>query len=70
MRIRGKTNLHAPHKAIDTHGDHRIGMMTAIAALLVQEGEVVLEGSQAIKTSYPTFFEDLKALLGTSKEEG
>ncbi|WP_407350310.1 3-phosphoshikimate 1-carboxyvinyltransferase [Lactococcus garvieae] len=70
MRIRGKTNLHAPHKAIDTHGDHRIGMMTAIAALLVQEGEVVLEGSQAIKTSYPTFFEDLKALLETSKEEG
>lgn len=70
MRIRGKTNLHAPHKAIDTHGDHRIGMMTAIAALLVQEGEVVLEGSQAIKTSYPTFFENLKALLGTSKEEG
>ena len=70
MRIRGKTGLHAPHKAIDTHGDHRIGMMTAIAALLVQEGEVVLEGSQAIKTSYPTFFEDLKTLLGTSKEEG
>ena len=70
MRIRGKINLHAPHKAIDTHGDHRIGMMTAIAALLVQEGEVVLEGSQAIKTSYPTFFENLKALLGTSKEEG
>lgn len=70
MRIRGKTNLHAPHKAIDTHGDHRIGMMTAIAALLVQEGEVVLEGSKAIKTSYPTFFEDLKALFGTSKEEG
>ncbi|MCI3859855.1 3-phosphoshikimate 1-carboxyvinyltransferase [Lactococcus garvieae] len=70
MRIRGKTNLYAPHKPIDTHGDHRIGMMTAIAALLVQEGEVVLEGSQAIKTSYPTFFEDLKALLGTIKEEG
>ena len=70
MKIRGKTNLHAPHKDINTHGDHRIGMMTAIAALLVQEGEVVLEGSQAIKTSYPTFFEDLKALLGTSKEEG
>ena len=70
MRIRGKTNLHAPHKVIDTHGDHRIGMMTAIAALLVHEGEVVLEGSQAIKTSYPTFFDDLKGLLGTNKEEG
>ena len=69
MKIRGKTNLHAPHKDINTHGDHRIGMMTAIAALLVQEGEVVLEGSQAIKTSYPTFFDDLKGLLGTSKEE-
>lgn len=69
MKIRGKTNLHAPHKDINTHGDHRIGMMTAIAALLVQEGEVVLEGSQAIKTSYPTFFDDLKGLLGPSKEE-
>lgn len=69
MKIRGKTNLHAPHKDINTHGDHRIGMMSAIAALLVQEGEVVLEGSQAIKTSYPTFFDDLKGLLGPSKEE-
>ncbi len=70
MRIRGKTILHAPHKEINTHGDHRIGMMTAIAALLVKEGEVILEGSQAIKTSYPTFFDDLKGLLEAGKEEG
>lgn len=63
MIIKGKTRLHAPDGPIETHGDHRIGMMTAIAALLVPEGEVKLKGSQAIQTSYPSFFEDLSDLL-------
>ena len=35
-------------------------MMTAIAALLVKEGEVELERAEAINTSYPTFFSDLE----------
>lgn len=61
MIIKGKTSLHGA--TINTFGDHRIGMMTAIAALLVKEGEVILERSEAIKTSYPEFFDHMEMLL-------
>jgi len=67
MIIEGKTKLHAPQRAINTLGDHRIGMMAAIAALLVEEGEMELERAEAIKTSYPQFFEDLNHLMKKSQ---
>lgn len=60
MIITGKTPLHGA--TIHTFGDHRIGMMTAIAALLVEDGEVELERAEAINTSYPSFFSDLEEL--------
>ena len=60
MVIEGKTSLHGAQ--INTKGDHRIGMMVAIAALLVKDGDVVLERAEAIKTSYPSFFEDLESI--------
>ena len=60
MIIKGKTTLHGAK--INTFGDHRIGMMAAIAALLVTDGDVELERAEAINTSYPSFFEDLKGL--------
>ncbi|MGT2949721.1 3-phosphoshikimate 1-carboxyvinyltransferase [Streptococcus cuniculi] len=62
MIIKGKTPLHGAN--VNTFGDHRIGMMTAIASLLVKEGEVHLERAEAINTSYPSFFEDLQGLIG------
>jgi 3-phosphoshikimate 1-carboxyvinyltransferase len=37
--------------------------MTAIAALLVKDGQVELERAEAINTSYPNFFADLEDLL-------
>lgn len=61
MIIEGKTPLHGAQ--VNTFGDHRIGMMTAIAALLAQSGQVELERSEAIKTSYPSFFRDLEGLM-------
>ncbi|PWO01964.1 3-phosphoshikimate 1-carboxyvinyltransferase [Streptococcus agalactiae] len=61
MIIRGNTPLHAA--SLDCHGDHRIGMMIAIAALLVKEGEVDLSGEEAINTSYPNFLEHLEGLV-------
>ena len=61
MIIEGKTPLHGAQ--INTLGDHRIGMMTAIAALLAQSSQVELERSEAIKTSYPNFFNDLEGLM-------
>ena len=49
---------------VNTAGDRKlIGMMTAIAALLVQDGEVDLQRAEAINTSYPSFFSDLEGLL-------
>ena len=60
MIIVGKTQLHGA--TINTFGDHRIGMMAAIAALLVHDGEVELERAEAINTSYPSFFADLEGL--------
>ena len=61
MIITGKTPLHGAE--VNTFGDHRIGMMTAIAALLAQDGEVDLQRAEAINTSYPSFFSDLEGLL-------
>ena len=61
MVITGPTPLHGAD--LETFGDHRIGMMAAIAALLVSEGNVVLDRAEAINTSYPSFFEDLETLL-------
>ena len=61
MIINGKSSLHGAK--INTFGDHRIGMMTAVAALLVREGEVDLDRAESINTSYPSFFDDLESLI-------
>ena len=61
MIIKGKSALHGAR--VNTFGDHRIGMMTAIAALLVADGEVELDRAEAINTSYPSFFYDLETLI-------
>ena len=61
MIIKGKSVLHGAR--VNTFGDHRIGMMTAIAALLVADGEVELDRAEAINTSYPSFFDDLETLI-------
>lgn len=58
MIVEGKSALHGAQ--VHTFGDHRIGMMVAIAALLVKNGTVELERAEAINTSYPTFFADLE----------
>lgn len=58
--IHGKTPLHGAN--VTSYGDHRIGMMLQIAALLVKEGTVELEKAEAISVSYPRFFDDLNKL--------
>jgi 3-phosphoshikimate 1-carboxyvinyltransferase len=57
--IHGKTPLKGAY--VNSHGDHRIGMMLSIAGCLA-DGETVIENSEAIKVSYPTFFEILSKL--------
>ncbi len=40
---------------VDSHGDHRIGMMLAIASCIA-DGEVEIQRSDAVSVSYPNFF--------------
>ncbi|HVY95508.1 MAG TPA: 3-phosphoshikimate 1-carboxyvinyltransferase [Solirubrobacterales bacterium] len=46
---------------IDSHGDHRIAMLGAVAGLASREG-VEVAGMDAAAVSYPGFEEDLRAL--------
>ncbi|WHY65503.1 3-phosphoshikimate 1-carboxyvinyltransferase [Neobacillus sp. SuZ13] len=60
MIIHGKTKLSGG--TVSSHGDHRIGMMLAIAALLCNE-RAELENPEAISVSYPNFFDHLNSLI-------
>ena len=60
MIIEGPTKLHGA--ALTTYGDHRIGMMGAVAAFIT-EGDVTLDDADCIAVSYPTFFEDVEKLI-------
>jgi len=59
--VRGKTRLRGAR--VYSHGDHRIAMSLAVAALCA-EGETIIEGWECVDISYPGFAEDLAALLG------
>jgi 3-phosphoshikimate 1-carboxyvinyltransferase len=49
--------------AIDSHGDHRIAMLGAVAGIVSKEG-VEVHGMDAAAVSYPGFEADLASLLG------
>jgi 3-phosphoshikimate 1-carboxyvinyltransferase len=46
---------------IEAHGDHRMVMSFAVAALFA-EGDSIINGAETISKSYPQFFIDLKKL--------
>ncbi len=60
--IDGRQPWHVSNSRLDSHGDHRIGMVLAIAALLVDE-PLTLSGADSINISYPEFFDDLGQVL-------
>jgi 3-phosphoshikimate 1-carboxyvinyltransferase len=60
MRIEGSGGLRGG--AIDSHGDHRIAMLGAVAGLASREG-VDVDGIDAAAVSYPSFEADLRSLL-------
>ncbi|CAM4349565.1 3-phosphoshikimate 1-carboxyvinyltransferase [Weissella hellenica] len=61
--VHGDTPLHVTKPTvIDSCGDHRVGMMLAIAALITT-GEVSLARADAVNISYPKFFKDLDEVL-------
>ncbi|HPE95214.1 MAG TPA: 3-phosphoshikimate 1-carboxyvinyltransferase [Bacillota bacterium] len=48
---------------VDCRNDHRLVMAGAIAGAYAS-GDVILKGAQAVAKSYPSFFDDFKALGG------
>ena len=48
---------------LDSHGDHRLAMLGAVAGLASEDGVEVV-GMDAAAVSYPGFERDLAALLG------
>jgi 3-phosphoshikimate 1-carboxyvinyltransferase len=60
MRIAGAGGLRGG--AIDSHGDHRIAMLGAVAGLASREG-VEVAGMDAAAVSYPGFEKDLASLV-------
>jgi 3-phosphoshikimate 1-carboxyvinyltransferase len=59
MIIEGPTLLQGA--SLKTYGDHRIGMMGAVAALIT-DGAVTLDDAECIAVSYPPFFEHIEVV--------
>lgn len=57
--IKGASKLKGAE--IDPHGDHRIAMACAVAAL-VAEGETIIHNAECINKSYPDFIRDMRLL--------
>jgi len=51
----------------ESHGDHRIAMALAVAALAA-EGKTTIRGTAPIATSFPNFFELLNQLSPGSSQ--
>ncbi len=64
MIIEGPTPLTGG--TVDSFGDHRIGMMLAIAACIANS-EMTLENAEAVAVSYPNFFDHLQQLMAITK---
>ncbi len=67
LRIEGLAALPGG-TCVDAHNDHRIAMMTAIAATCCKH-PVTLTGAQCVAKSYPDFWEDYARLGGAAVEE-
>jgi len=59
--IHGVENLHGG--TVDSHNDHRIAMMLAIAATRA-DGPVTITGAESVNKSYPNFWEHYRQLGG------
>ncbi|HVZ95829.1 MAG TPA: 3-phosphoshikimate 1-carboxyvinyltransferase [Chitinophagaceae bacterium] len=59
MLIKGSKNIKG--SKVSSHNDHRIAMACAVAALQAK-GNTVIHHAEAVKKSYPGFFDDIKKL--------
>ena len=67
MIIHGPTALTGA--TLSSYGDHRLGMMAGIAAL-VASGPIEIEDPSCIDISYPGFFDDLEKLAVPANTKG
>ena len=63
LRIEGRSAGRLHGAEIDPHGDHRMAMAFAVAALGAQ-GRSIIRESDCVAISYPNFFATLGALVG------
>jgi 3-phosphoshikimate 1-carboxyvinyltransferase len=59
LRVEGHQAGRLRGAEIDPHGDHRIAMAFAIAALAA-DGPTVIRDAECAGVSYPVFFDDLE----------
>ena len=59
LRVRGPSKLHGA--SIDSHGDHRIAMAFAVAAMIA-EGETEIDEAECVAVSFPEFFTLLESV--------
>lgn len=64
LRVEGRKAGKLRGAEIDPHGDHRIAMAFAVAALAAQ-GPTVIRDADCAGVSYPTFFDDLERVAET-----
>ena len=65
LEIHGVETLHGG--TVNSHNDHRIAMMAAMAATAC-DGPVLLEDAGSVKKSYPDFWQVYAALGGRAEE--
>ncbi len=65
LSLTGKPRLNGGE--VESHNDHRIAMAAAIASCGCKN-PVLIRGAEAVKKSYPAFFEDFAALGGSIKK--
>ena len=68
MVIDGRPGWDVQDQQLESYGDHRLGMMDAIAALKADQA-LQLAHEDAIAVSYPGFFDDLATLLGGAHDD-
>lgn len=57
--VSGPSRLHGG--TVESHGDHRIAMALAVAALNAAD-PVTIRNAQSVSKSYPSFFDDIRSL--------
>ena len=68
LRVEGKSSGKLRGAKIDPHGDHRIAMALAVAALGAQ-GDTTIRDSDCVSVSFPEFFKTLEKLRDAGPEQ-